>query len=381
MFSQQSPVNSPCLRVLLFALAGSGALAGCANPGQPRPPSLRLPEKAQKLAAERVADRVLLTWTTPEKTTDKEFIRGAVTAVVCRDITSLKAGAPAVSCVPVQRTPVQPGTIHTETMPLDVTAGVPTLLTYRVELQNARGHSAGPSDPIFAAGGAAPPALGALAVSGRREGAQIAWIKTTKTTGNASVRLVRTQIAPAPERRPDKNAQPLSFTHTTTQATVVELKTPDRLDADPGGLIDPTAQNGYTYSYVGERVAAVTLSGHLLEMHSEPSAAAPFTYRDVFPPHAPVGLVSIPGGGFGQPASVDLSWDANLESDLLGYNVYRKDAAGGDFTRLNPEPVPASAFRDLTAQSGHSYIYRVTAVDQRHNESLPGDEIHETLRK
>ena len=87
------------------------------------------------------------------------------------------------------------------------------------------------------------------------------------------------------------------------------------------------------------------------------------------------------GGGFNEAPSIDLSWDANLETDVAGYNVYRKDASSGEFMRLNAEPVSASAFRDMKAEAGHSYEYRVTAVDRQHNESEPSDVIRETLRK
>ena len=299
--------------------------------------------------------------------------------MICREVTSLKAGAQAVSCKPMQRAKVQPGASHTETVPLDVSGGMPTLLTYRVELQNDRGHSAGVSAPAFVAGGEGPAAIGSLAVEARREGTLVTWAKTSRP---AQVRLVRTQLSPLPQaRKPDQKAQPLNFSGSTSQPAVANIETPGQLASDPGGVIDPTAQNGYTYRYVAERVVTVTLGGHLLEMHGAPSSPTTLTYRDIFPPRSPAGLVSVPGGGFGQPSSIDLSWDANLETDLLGYNVYRKDAAGGDFIRLNPEPIPASAFRDLTAQPGHSYVYRLTAIDQRHSESPPGDEIHETLRQ
>ncbi|HEY1965698.1 MAG TPA: hypothetical protein VGG59_12240, partial [Acidobacteriaceae bacterium] len=37
--------------------------AGCASPGQPRPPSLNLPEVVKDLTAQRVGDVVELRWT------------------------------------------------------------------------------------------------------------------------------------------------------------------------------------------------------------------------------------------------------------------------------------------------------------------------------
>jgi fibronectin type 3 domain-containing protein len=80
------------------------------------------------------------------------------------------------------------------------------------------------------------------------------------------------------------------------------------------------------------------------------------------------------------PSSIDLSWDPNLESDLLGYNVFRADAPSGAFRRLNPAPLSGPAYRDLTAVPGHPYRYRVTAIDRNSNESPPSAEVHEILQ-
>ena len=388
------------------------ALAGCANPGQPRPPSLHLPEKAQQVAAERVGDQVIVTWTTPAKTTDKDPIRGDVVAVVCRDgaATRLAGAAHSVGCDPVQRIAVGPGPSRAvETLPASLSVGQPSLLTYRVELLNAHDRSAGRSDPAFAAAGAAPPAAGPLKVTAQRDGALVTWMPVTwppvvgppvvglpvtgtsvpggKTADLAPMRLTRTLVGLLPEAKPapvSNRARPLGFNSSNTNPAIAHLESPPRLDADSGGLIDRGPQNGATYRYVAERVRRVSLAGHTLELHGMPSPGATFTYRDVFPPKPPTGLVSVPGGGFGEALSIDLSWDANREADVEGYNVYRADQAAGsraNFIRLNAEPIPSSAFRDGQVEPGHSYVYRVTAVDRQHNESAPGDERYESLRK
>ena len=385
MLCEKNSVRPGSRRLLFLAVSVVAGFTGCANPGQPHPPSLRLPSKAQKPGAQRIGDQVILTWTTSEKTTDKDPVRGSIIAVICRETTAAKPHEPTavMPCTAVAHATVAPGTSRlSETLPPSLSSGPPRPLTYRIELENNRGRSAGRSEAVLAAGGAAPPPVGPLTLSGRREGVLIAW---AKTSDSAPLRLVRTQITPAPQPRQslptDQKAQPLNLAGPPTQATVVELTTPDHAKADAGGVIDHAAQNQFTYSYTAERVATVDFGGHTLELHGAMSPAATFTYRNIFPPGAPEGLVSIAGGGFDQPQSIDLSWDANLETDLLGYNIYRKDAGAGDFTRLNPRPVPAAAFRDLAAESGHTYLYRVTAVDRQLNESAPGDAVRETLRK
>ncbi len=365
-----------CLCVLL--------VGGCANPGQPKPPSLRLPDKAIKLQAERLGDAVILTWTTPSNTTDGDTIRGRIMAVVCRESNRQPSGP--ATCTPVQRVPATPGPSRADAkLPASLLSGPPTLLTYRVELLNERDRSAGPSTPAFAAAGAAPAPAGPLQLTARREGALIAW-QADRAPG--VMRVTRTSVAPdappAPAAAPGKAARPspLTFGNRDAEATVAIMQPEGSPRSDPGGMLDRTVDDGKTYRYVGQRVRTVSLSGQALELHGLPSAPANLTFRNIFPPVPPRGLVSVPGGGFGEPPSVDLSWDSNAERDLLGYNIYRSDAApGSPFTRLNPEPVSASAFRDLRAEPGHSYLYRVTAVDRRHLESAPGDTIHESLRK
>src|ERR1700733_8886547 len=78
------PHPSRCRIAICATLSISWAL-GCASPGSPRPPPLRLPVIVKDLPAERVGDEVHLHWTTPEKTTDDLPIKGSLTAEICRD--------------------------------------------------------------------------------------------------------------------------------------------------------------------------------------------------------------------------------------------------------------------------------------------------------
>src|SRR5690349_4647726 len=52
-----------------IAEAGLLVLFGCASPGPPLPPSLKLPEAVTDLTTSRVGDHVILHWTTPSHTT------------------------------------------------------------------------------------------------------------------------------------------------------------------------------------------------------------------------------------------------------------------------------------------------------------------------
>src|SRR6201982_3873309 len=81
-------------------------VAGCASPGPPRPPSLNLPEVVKDLTAERVGDVVRLHWTTPDRTTDRLDLQGAMTAEICRVTVPVP---PPPACTPITRLPVQSG--------------------------------------------------------------------------------------------------------------------------------------------------------------------------------------------------------------------------------------------------------------------------------
>jgi hypothetical protein len=386
-------------------------LAGCANPGPPKPPSLHLPWSAQELTALRTGDRVLLSWTTPANTTDGGALQPPLTASICRDDAPRSEPAtpqyptPPNPCKPILRVAVVPGvSTATDTLPPNLASGPPSLISYRIELLNSRNRSAGFSAPVYAAAGAAPAPAGPITVTTRRNGALITWLprQTPADLPAAPMELERTLLATSagpvasPSHKSATKPPPTpvnAFARTTLPQATLSAETDDPSDrADPGGMVDGSIQDGDTLTYLAQRVRSASFTTPVttyiskdgkprqdksqtvtLEIRGEPSPPVRFVFHDTIPPSAPTGLAAVPGGGFGEPPSVDLSWDPNPEPDILGYEIYRVDAGSPatSFVRLNPEPVPAPAFRDLTAKLGKTYLYRITAVDQRHNESGP----------
>jgi hypothetical protein len=267
------------------------------------------------------------------------------------------------------------------------------LLAYKVELFNSRGRSAKASTPVFVAAGAAPPDPGPLRISSSRKGAIIEWSSggtASQLPSGTTIELTRVLIADAqgpivpaqPKDGARKSFQPASSQPSSKNPSAPAVLRASRsaAAADPGGLVDPGVLPHDTYTYTAQRIRTVFLNGHTLELKSALSPIATFTDRDIFPPQPPTGLESIASTPLSGPSSIDLSWDPNLEPDLLGYNVLRADAPSGAFHRLNPEPLAGPAYRDLTAIPGHPYRYRVTAVDRNHNESPPSAEVRETLQ-
>ena len=96
------------------------------------------------------------------------------------------------------------------------------------------------------------------------------------------------------------------------------------------------------------------------------AASPPPPPADTTAPATPKGLTATPS-----QSGIALDWNNNTESDLAGYNVYRSDAAGGTFTKLNSTPLASSQYDDTKAPASQYSYYRVTAIDTSGNESAP----------
>ncbi|MCX6354649.1 MAG: cohesin domain-containing protein [Candidatus Aureabacteria bacterium] len=97
------------------------------------------------------------------------------------------------------------------------------------------------------------------------------------------------------------------------------------------------------------------------------------------PTYTPEPIITVPAGKISVPMglkavaganSISLTWNPNIESFLSGYNLYRDTAAGGTFSKkVNSGLINGVFYTDTTVQSGQTYYYRLTAVDQSGSES------------
>ena len=76
-------------------------------------------------------------------------------------------------------------------------------------------------------------------------------------------------------------------------------------------------------------------------------------------PSAPTGL----SAALVFPHHVGLSWNANPEPDVAGYNVYRSTAPKGGYLKVTASPLPGTSFLDTAVAVGTTYYYKVTAVN------------------
>lgn len=342
-------------------LVGSLALilAACGTPGAPQPPSLRLPKPVEDFKAVRQGDKVLLTWTAPQETTDRQGIRGTATARICRSYRV----QPAEGCKDkVADIPSLPGqkTVFTDDLTASLRSSGQDFVAYNVEVLNDQGRSAGPSNAatIFLAP-SMPPAQNVSAKL-ERDAVRIEWSGAEPPPPGAlrtqhAYRVVRSAALPG-----ESTVAETSVGESPARAGLASVR--DR---------NFVWERRYAYRVVGVTQVLSREGKVLAEFEGEASPPAEINAHDVFPPERPQGLQAV-YSGLETHRSIDLTWTPSEEADLAGYHVYRR-AGTSESVRINQEPVKTPSYRDDDVQAGKTYIYAVTAVDARGNEGRPSE--------
>lgn len=390
----ERPICSPSGRVASF-VAGLClplvVLGGCASPGAPRAPSLRLPKPVTDLRAERRGDTVILRFVTPLRTTDDDPITSPVTASLCRAVEAgLCKGTASFSA----RTAIAGQVEWKDDLPSELASGPARQLTYEVEVFNLSGKSAGRSRVAIAPAGAAPNAVDGLRADGSHRGILLRWTPEAPFTGEVLVERETVKAAgasaalgasgaskkaPVGAREPgNRNSQvgagkfggALGQTPASKDDSKVWLHAAEgKSETDRGGIVDSSAHVGEPYRYTAIRRKTVTIDGHKLELDSERSVPVTTTLEDIYPPAVPRKLLAV-GFPSGNGLAVDLVWQPDLENDVTGYNVYRKVLGSNSAAiKVNETPVALPAFHDTAAARNVGYRYTVTAVGGKGNES------------
>jgi hypothetical protein len=369
----------------LCALSASGwmiLLVGCGLAANPEPPTLRMPEPVRDLTAVRIGNRVQLHWVMPKNTTDKVALKGDQRAHICwvsgaaPAVTGKAPANPAPSTgLPGCRSagdatfaPDKPADFAAE-IPAELIAGSPQVVSVFVELQNDARKTAGPSNPVWIATGPAPAAVAGLHVETSASGVVLHWESATAQAGMV-MRIHRALVSGnVRARSSEANGVPPA----NEQTLEVGLD-----KSDSGQALDRDASLDHTWKYTVERVVRVELDHHALEIAGLPSQPVTLDAIDVFPPAVPAGLAVVVDD---QAHALDLSWNPDVEADLAGYVVYRREVTGGTTAeRISGKAliVPPS-FEDKDVAAGHRYAYSVSAVDEDGNESGRSPEVEEGL--
>ncbi len=342
-------------------------LASCAQTGPPLPPSLEIPRPPSDLRATRKGNAVTLTWSEPRLTTDRQSVRYFGPTRVCRSTAAemIECGNPVREVpAPARRTSqAQQETPQTATdmLPAALEEQNPAgEITYAVEVLNRDGRSAGLSNRVRVPAAPTWPPPTDLTAALSDDGVSLTWTALAETKDNSPL-YHRYRIY----RRDESSGKDAIAGEIAAGAT------------GPTHFLDSGFEWEKTYLYRITVVTVVPQAKGEVQVEGEDSPPVRVVAHDVFPPAVPPGLQAV-ASGEGQKPFVDLIWAPVTNSDLAGYNVYRREAEGSA-VKLNSELVKSPAYRDNAVAPGKTYSYSVSAVDVRGNESALSQEARETL--
>ena len=356
------------LEILLGCISLLTILTGCGTPGAPQLPSLQLARPVDDLTASRKGDKVELDWTLPRKNTDRTLVKNIPQTQICRHGgTALMSGCTVVGEVQnpkpeEKRNGEQPPAVrmkYVDTLPAQLGESDPAgFVRYAVEIMNGRERSAGLSNQVLipVAPTIAPPER--LTAKIEADGVLVSW-----TGGN---------VPPAPKG--------LTYRYRVLRSPAGANAYLGLADVEPeaeGYYLDKTFAWETKYDY---RILPVTLvhsQGVDMTVEGDDSKPAEAYTRDIYPPSEPAGLQAV-FSSVGQKPFVDLTWAPVTESDLAGYNVFRR-SGDGEPVKINPRLVAVPSYRDESVLAGMTYRYSVSAVDLRGNESGRSAETTETV--
>ena len=364
-------MNFPSTKLLaLYAICM--LLASCAQTGAPLPPSLELPKPPSDLRAIRKGMFVTLTWSEPAQTTDHESVRSLGPTDICRstaaDITACGnpvgiVAAPAIQPKKSTQKSQSKQSTHltcTDKLPASALSDDPQAeLTYAVEVLNRNGRSAGLSNRVHVAAVRTLTAPTDLAAQLNEDGVLLTWTSAGEPPGRSELQF-RYRIY----RREES----------TGKETVAGEVPVDR--AGEARLLDAIEWEK-TYFYRVTAVSIVARQSGEVQVEGDDSPIVRVVAHDVFPPAVPLGLEAVYSGE-GQKPFIDLIWAPVASADLAGYNVYRREA-NGPAVKLNSELVRTPSYRDTAVSSGRTYVYSVSAMDARGNESARSEETTEAV--
>ena len=364
-------------------------LSGCAQTGAPLPPSLELPKPPSDLRALRKGNYVTLSWSEPTQTTDHQSVRYLGPTLICRSAESEMtvcgnqvaiepppSTAPQKSSPKPQSRPIPLPQAYTDTLPSSALSPDPGAeITYAVEVLNRNSRGLGLSNRVHVPAIVTMPAPGDLAAALNANGVLLTWTSSGEPPVRPGVQHLY-RIYRRTESSPTDNptSQPSSKKGKNTIAGEIPVG-----EAGAARFLDPIEWEK-TYQYWITAVTVIHRPDSEVQVEGDDSPVIRVVAHDIFPPSVPAGLQAAYSGE-GQKPFIDLIWAPVASADLAGYNIYRREAnsAKGRPTKLNAELVKSPSYRDAEVSSGKTYIYSVSAVDVRGNESARSDEASEPV--
>jgi hypothetical protein len=257
--------------------------------------------------------------------------------------------------------PTAPQETYTDQLSPSLELQSPTSnLSYAVSVLNSYGRSAGLSNQVQVPSAPTLAAPTNLAAHLAAKGIELTW----------------SAVAAPPDLPGVKYEYRVYRRDVATNQDAVAGEVPVSGDAEPS-FLDTGFEWEKTFDYRVTVVTVVNRPNGPEQVEGDDSSAVRVAAHDVFPPATPTGLQAVFSGP-GQKPFIDLIWTGNNESDLAGYNVYRREG-GSEPVKLNTELVKTPAFRDTNVVPGGEYFYSISAVDARGNESSRSEQASETV--
>ena len=356
-------------------------LVSCGVSRGPLPPSLHLPQPVQDLKASRKGDKVTLSWTVPTESNDQEILGEHLGLTrICREVSAaaVKSCAhPVAEIDPKQFPPAKHdkegrrlpvAATFVDTLPRDLQQQYHSAAAvYAVETLNTKGRSAGPSNQVAIPLATVPDPPTDLSGRVTPEGVVLSFSPTFVPDDTH-------QLGGAPAGMNGMVTNYVVYRGTKGGRNFIAIGNARGSGTGKLTFEDSSADWESAHSY---KVTPVTRTATGTQVEGEDSAPIEVFTHDIFPPSAPSGLQAVSSGTAAEKF-IDLTWAPNTESDLAGYNLYRREN-GSRPVRINTELITTPAFRDRNVASGKRYTYSVTAVDLRKNESPPSPEASEVV--
>ena len=321
------------MRVTALAILSSALLLlNCGYVGPVVPPSPELPNPVTDLTVVERGDQIVITFSTPPRTTDNLPIRQFSTidlrvgpSVAPFDFDRWAASAKQYEVAPPEpNDPDNPRpNAMSESIPVSEWVGQRVAVAVRTAVKRRDHYSPWSNRAVLQViPQLTPPAI---KLESTAQGVRITWAPEGEHIQYRVLRQAPGDTAP------------------------LEIGTSDKPE-----YLDTTSQYDTHYEY-----SVIAAEG---QAESLPSESVPITPVDVFPPSVPAGVTAL-----ATPDGIELSWQRSPESDLKGYYVYRS-VGGGPFVRQNGL-INLPTYSDHSVTHGNTYRYEISAVDQKNNES------------
>jgi hypothetical protein len=368
-------------------LALAVLLAGCASVQAPLPPSLELPKPPTDLRALRKGDHVYLFWSVPTQTMDRQTVRHPGPTRICRGLEALLStcGTPVGKVAPVANVSVKKSAVNTkvqasfvDTLPQELQQQNPTrMATYAVEPLNLQGRSAGMSNQVHVPLAPTPPPPTNFRAQATGDGVVLTWTCDQSQNLLPNLRYIDRIYRRTPDSGADVALADLECTAGRFEDRTIEWQKTYEYRITPMTVVILPPGNGPCPRTPSQEGGSPNSDCIVATVEGDDSPPQKVFTNDVYPPAVPSGLQAAFSGP-GQPLFIDLVWAPNTDADLAGYNVYRHEP-GGQAVKINTELVKTPAFRDANVSAGKTYLYAVSAVDARGNESARSEEASENV--